>query len=492
MKKYTYTSLTLIFCFLLPVFNINGQGWEWKVPGKRTEIIKDKNNDIYTYTNISDQVNGNPLGVSIEKLFQAGTSAWIHNINGAFEITGCQVDASNNLILIGNLTSSFTAGTFTLSPKGNRSFFIVKISPSSVILSADVYGGTEETYANSISITSTGDYLIGGGFKGSFEMNGDTIQGDTFTNAFIIKADSLGNIVWAETTDFYVGGGEAWVDEVLETSSGKLYAIINMYGGYMVLNGYQLNSSTGQHIILLDNNHQVVFAELIGYEGISAWPRNSGLKTSGDTAYIKSLSSYHHSSSSIRMWLDNGTSMSAGWGGSNIGYDIANEKIYYASISVNDPDTGSYYFRKIGTINSDLDYTSQVYDSSLTTGGNFTGLEYINNNSLYIAGYNDGTNDYFVGKYMLSTSAGVADIKESEVSIYPNPTNNILNIDFSKFAGESVTVSIFNAVGGKLLERKVKKAIHAEKFDLSSCSAGVYLIKINSEKTSLSRRIVVK
>ena len=80
--------------------------------------------------------------------------------------------------------------------------------------------------------------------------------------------------------------------------------------------------------------------------------------------------------------------------------------------------------------------------------------------------------DIFIAK--LGGITGINDIKNSNIKIYPNPTNNIFNIE-GLTKNENNTIQIFD-VQGKLV---ITKTINEKgMIDLSELNKGVYVIKI--------------
>ena len=77
---------------------------------------------------------------------------------------------------------------------------------------------------------------------------------------------------------------------------------------------------------------------------------------------------------------------------------------------------------------------------------------------------------------------GINDIKNANIKIYPNPTNNIINIEGLN-KNENNTILIFD-VQGKLV---ITKTINEKgTIDLSELNKGVYVIKIGE----VAQRIV--
>lgn len=70
-------------------------------------------------------------------------------------------------------------------------------------------------------------------------------------------------------------------------------------------------------------------------------------------------------------------------------------------------------------------------------------------------------------------------ISENTISIFPNPTNNILTIEFNAAFNETInSLTIYNMLGQvELIESKGKVEV-----DVSTLQAGVYFIKINTNK----------
>jgi hypothetical protein len=84
--------------------------------------------------------------------------------------------------------------------------------------------------------------------------------------------------------------------------------------------------------------------------------------------------------------------------------------------------------------------------------------------------------------YQLNVVTGINDIKNSNIKIYPNPTNNIINIEGLN-KNENNTIQVFD-VQGKLI---ITKTINEKgTIDLSELNKGVYVIKIGE----VAQRIV--
>jgi len=66
------------------------------------------------------------------------------------------------------------------------------------------------------------------------------------------------------------------------------------------------------------------------------------------------------------------------------------------------------------------------------------------------------------------------------VSVYPNPTNSWVNIDFKRNINKNITLKLFN-IQGMLIKSTEYKSSEKIKLDLSNLSKGSYIIQITSD-----------
>ncbi|MBL7936918.1 MAG: multicopper oxidase domain-containing protein [Bacteroidia bacterium] len=97
----------------------------------------------------------------------------------------------------------------------------------------------------------------------------------------------------------------------------------------------------------------------------------------------------------------------------------------------------------------------------------------------------DGMMGQFVVKPL---SVGVNELKNNNnsFSIYPNPTNSIVNID----AKEMTSVSIFNTLG-EMVYTQNKISTNSLQINTSQWSKGLYTVQVNSNNQSIAKKIIV-
>lgn len=90
-------------------------------------------------------------------------------------------------------------------------------------------------------------------------------------------------------------------------------------------------------------------------------------------------------------------------------------------------------------------------------------------------------------------TTGIKDItkNESELTLYPNPANNQITIEFETVAKEAL-IEIKNLLGETIYSELLKNAIgkQSKSIDLSMFSNGVYFVQIQNDQGTLSKKFI--
>lgn len=78
-------------------------------------------------------------------------------------------------------------------------------------------------------------------------------------------------------------------------------------------------------------------------------------------------------------------------------------------------------------------------------------------------------------------------IEDEEISLYPNPVIDVLNIDFN-FGDTDAELSIFDITGKKVFNQNIEN--NNKQIDLSSLISGVYILNITSETINFKQQII--
>jgi hypothetical protein len=471
MKK----QFSLILLFI--TYTSFSQGWQWRNSEAQSNILKDLNNALYIFANTSN-------GISIKKRNLSGNILWTKSVTGGISANAYKVDAANNLVLIGNITTTATVDNYTLSSQSTSNFFILKFSSSSAVLSANVYGGSSETVANDIYINANGEYLIGGGYRGNFSVNGTLITGDTLFNFLILKTDPNQNVLWWEKSG-YVSGAEGWtsINEIVETSSGNICAVYSTTG--LVDFKGQQNVYDGKFMVQLDAARNFLWTTYLGYCWM--WYESYyDLQAIGDTVYMEYIARSNHgpNDSYIVRWTVANVSSSKYMGNLEyFGYNVYGNIIYFAAICPNTayPSTTTWY-RHIGFLNSDL--SNGLSDSTVTSQNYYSDMQCVDSSHFYIGG-TDSTLGTFVGLFGINYSTlGINEIVQSENIIFPNPSIGIVRVDKNV---RVTSAKAYNSSG-----REVECFLKDSEIDFGTQPKGIYFIDLLIENKRLTKKIILE
>jgi len=88
-----------------------------------------------------------------------------------------------------------------------------------------------------------------------------------------------------------------------------------------------------------------------------------------------------------------------------------------------------------------------------------------------------------------ATRSGAVSGDLDKVQVYPNPANNVVNVNLSAVKGKS-DVSIYDVNGRQVLRREVN-AVNAQ-LDISTLPTGVYIIKVKNGLKEVSTTKIIK
>lgn len=200
-----------------------------------------------TYTLSS--INPNFPNAYISKLDSSGNFIWAKQIesNGYSISQGITLDKLNNVYTTGAFrgTTDFDPGIgiHNINSGVSASCFVSKLDPTGNFIWAKQIGGNHyfsDTEGRAIKTDKTGNVYVAGNLRDSIDINiGSTLTylvSDGFTDAFILKLDSSGNMQWAKKiggTDF----DEA--NSIAIDSPGNVYTA----GSFQTTAYYEDNSS---------------------------------------------------------------------------------------------------------------------------------------------------------------------------------------------------------------------------------------------------------
>lgn len=159
--------------------------------------------------------------------------------------------------------------------------------------------------------------------------------------------------------------------------------------------------------------------------------------------------------------------------------------------------TGGYVYR--GSMYSDIlgyyfcaDFGTGLI-ATVDPGGNFNNLGTFGgswssfgedmNGELYIADYG-GTIFKIQGEFL-----GTSDVDSVQVRMYPNPTQDVVNLEI---IGDSIQSLRLSDLKGSLLFSTEDLNSSSAQIDIRSLAAGIYLVRIESDKTTTVKKLVIQ
>ena len=84
------------------------------------------------------------------------------------------------------------------------------------------------------------------------------------------------------------------------------------------------------------------------------------------------------------------------------------------------------------------------------------------------------------------------EIFENELNIHPNPSNGIFKVEIAGISSEDRSIAISNVLGEVVYFEEIKEHHNTSKtIDISHLGKGIYLVELQGNNTTISRKIAV-
>ncbi|MCF8303275.1 MAG: T9SS type A sorting domain-containing protein [Bacteroidales bacterium] len=329
-------------------------------------------------------------------------------------------------------------------------------------------GSSQFEFINGIIQTSDGGYLAGlygkpNGIGGNVDCIVYPAPGGA--DAIVFKMDSVGNPEWHQC---YGGSGPEAVNKLLEVENGYLIAGIGgSKDGDLVGSGWH-----GDHDVWLIK---------IDYTGTILWQKCYG-------------GSNGESPKRIFQTSDGGFMVFANTQSFN-GDVVGNPS--------NSPEEPSIWIFKAYSIGNLIwqqciggEVTERVYgvvkhsDYKYAVAGE---MRYSPSGDVNCSNFVYGSLQNYWVFGILDTTVNIVENmpKTDEIKIYPNPANSVLNIDFPvNYQVLNTIIEILDINGRILLKSKASSG--TTQLDIKQLNPGLYIMKIQNDKTLITRRIIIQ
>jgi hypothetical protein len=91
-----------------------------------------------------------------------------------------------------------------------------------------------------------------------------------------------------------------------------------------------------------------------------------------------------------------------------------------------------------------------------------------------------------------STATGIKNMpaQNAMFSVYPNPANNVLNLDLSAFDNQPITIKVLNMIGQEVYAEKINATTGTKMIRTQNWAEGVYLVTIETAQQLYTQKVV--
>ena len=411
--------------------------------------------------------------IFIVKCNADGDVLWAKNANGSYYVnaTSVAIDAECNVFVAGDFNSpTIIFGSDTLTRIGGADMFIVKYDSIGNVLWAKRAGGVNSSNYSCLATGISSDNSGNSYVVGYF--SNDILA---FDSTIFINLNPCFNDIFIVKYD--PNGKVLWA----KTAGGNAYdwansVAVNKYGDVYVAGQYGSDSITFGPTTLVNFGLDDIFLVKYDSSGNIKWAKSTG-GTEADNAY--SVAADTSGNAYLAGWFKDdtiafGTTTLTNNGIANIfiaKYDTSGNVIWAKSAGGNNLD----YANSVAVNSSGNAYiTGTMGSPSITLGSDVL--------------TNAGVWDMFIAK--LDATAGIEEIVngENNINVYPNPTDGAFTISYGTL---QPSIYIYNCLG-KLVYKKEKASQGCEQINLSAYSKGIYFIKMQSGEKSYSKKVILE
>jgi len=225
--------LTLVFVCIMSVSSVHAQTFEWARSAGGTywdrpdSIAVDSSGNVYITGEFrSDTATFGPFTLTnagwtdafMVKYDNSGNVLWAQSAGGADwdHGSGNAVDGFGNSYVTGSFRGTMTLGSSVLASAGSTDVYLVKFGSAGNVIWARSAGGSDEDWGVRVAVDVSGNVYLVGRFWGTATFGPFILTSSGYDDAFVVKYDSAGNVLWARSA----GGadGDGTVDVAVDAS----------------------------------------------------------------------------------------------------------------------------------------------------------------------------------------------------------------------------------------------------------------------------------
>lgn len=420
-------------------------------------------------------------GVFIAKLNANGEAQWArnYNVNSEGAILNSELEIfEDSIVFGGGLINVLSINDITLpSLPGTGDAFLSKLDLDGNAYWATTLGGYSNEQSLDFKVNNQGDIYA------TLSWTGDTLfaqdqylvnEMPTFSpfggnsDRALIKFDRNGNVQWmrSEASDEPENPG----------------IILTCNDGGVLMTSTNIGGITVNDVELPQNSATIVkYSESGSVDFITTFPANENLI--GPIASEVELNNFYLSFGFIEDQFPIGEftlqNSAPGSGTSDIGLIKLNS------------DGDIVWADRIGS--SDNDSPIVIYpvsDGGYLLGGRFAG-ENLSLGDNVLENVGEFTNNIFIAKF--DVAAGIGSIlKESNIYVFPNPSNEFINVSLIGLSGKKIKAKILTIQGQVISEEIWDTNSGDYRRNCSDLKSGVYIIEFSNDKSIATSKFVIQ
>jgi hypothetical protein len=182
------------------------------------------------------QPGGSDQGGVIVKLDPTGACLWSKRLGDGSSVTGVATGVGDFVYVAGNFTATVDFGGLTLQSAGQSDVFFAKLDPSGAPVWARRFGDGAPQIAAGIAHDDSNNTAVVGTFQGTIDFGGGPFTSQGGNDIFVVKLDSNGTLIWAQT--FGDGSNQSAAGVVVDTAynltlTGTVSGTVDFGGGVL-------------------------------------------------------------------------------------------------------------------------------------------------------------------------------------------------------------------------------------------------------------------
>ena len=419
-----------------------------------------------------------PLGY-IGKLDPDGNWLWVDIFEGIKDEVGSRdnrlaIDQSSNIYVVGSFEGTATYGPFTITSNGEWDAFVFKMDTDGNWLWAEGFGSNKTDRANSIAVDVCDDVYITGEYRnpmvfpGANASNGsDTLSHKQKRDIFVAKMNNQGEWKWAK--------------RARSSGTDKPFQMSVDANKQVFLGG------TTKDTLVFNSSLSVTSPNV--NDTTSAWVAQlDGTSNNGDWVWAKMGGSN----------MDNRTNDICADGFGNVyavGFfeGLANfDGVMLNSLGKKDIFVWKMSMTTMPSFTYNNTYDTIIVSDSLVSSPLDTGLLLLSSSFAI-----DGCDTTFIDSVIHLTNNITHSIISQPIGtldIYPNPTNGILNIEFSILNHQDIRLNLMNTIGEVIFTEDLKQFVgkHTKQINLVDNAKGIYFLEIATDFGVINKKLILQ